>query len=143
MKPPPSTRPQLPKVSEQMKAWSSALESEVADWPQASTRSFFGFTAVYRKDKIFAALPRTRAWGTANSLAFKLPTANAAVQSRLEKDPRVGYTLMGKTRWFTFELSSDADLHAALDWIGEAYTAAAAKKSDKNVAKKRLEKKSR
>src|SRR5450631_4291108 len=105
-----SSQAQLPKVSEQMKAWSSALESEVADWPHASTRSFFGFTAVYRKDKIFAALPRTRAWGSANSLAFKLPTANAGIQSRLENDPRVGYTLMAKTRWFTFELSSDADL---------------------------------
>ena len=124
-----------------MRAWSSALGAEVADWPHASTRSFFGFTAVYRKEKIFAALPRTRAWGTANSLAFKLPTANGAVQSRLEKDPRVGYTLMGKTRWFTFELSSDADLHAALDWIGEAY-AAAGKKVDKNVGRK-VKKKSR
>jgi len=137
-----SSQAQLPKVSEQMKAWSSALESEVADWPHASTRSFFGFTAVYRKDKIFAALPRTRAWGSANSLAFKLPTANAGIQSRLENDPRVGYTLMAKTRWFTFELSSDADLHAALDWIGEAYTAAG-KKTDKKVAKKNAEKKSR
>jgi len=137
-----SSQAQLPKVSEQMKAWSSALESEVADWPHASTRSFFGFTAVYRKDKIFAALPRTRAWGSANSLAFKLPTANAGIQSRLENDPRVGYTLMDKTLWFTFELSSDADLHAALDWIGEAYTAAG-KKTDKKVAKKNAEKKSR
>ena len=126
-----SSRPTLPKASEQMRAWSSALEAEVADWPQASTRSFFGFTAVYRKDKIFAALPRTRAWGTANSLAFKLPTASTALQSRLEKDPRVGYTLMGKTRWFTFELSSDADLHAALDWLGESYTAAGKKNSRK------------
>ena len=121
---PAKARPKLPPVSEQMKAWSSALEAEVADWQHASTRSFFGFTAVYRKDKIFAALPRTRGWGTANSLAFKLPTASTALQSRLEKDARVGYTLMGKTRWFTFEISSDADLHAALDWLGEAYTTA-------------------
>jgi hypothetical protein len=121
---PAKARPKLPPVSEQMKAWSSALEAEVADWPHSSTRSFFGFTAVYRKDKIFAALPRTRGWGTANSLAFKLPTAGTALQSRLEKDARVGYTLMGKTRWYTFELSSDADLHAALDWLGEAYTTA-------------------
>lgn len=131
-KPQPPSRPKLPAPSEQMKAWSSALEAEVVDWPQARTRSFFGFTAVYRKDKIFAALPRTRAWGTANSLAFKLPTENPSLQSRLEKDPRVGYTLMGKTRWFTFELSSDADLHSALDWIGEAYTAAGKKKSRKS-----------
>jgi len=81
----------------------------------------------------------------ANSLAFKLPTANAGIQSRLEKDPRVGYTLMGKTRWFTFELSSDSDLHGALDWIGEAYTATGKKmdKTDKNVAKKKVKKKSR
>jgi len=136
MKPPPSARPQLPKVSEQMKAWSSALKAEVADWPNCSTRSFFGFTALYRKDKIFAALPRTRAWGTSNSLAFKLPTASHAVQSRLEKDARVGYTLMGKTRWFTFELSSDADLHAALDWISEAYTAAG-NKTKEDAAKKK------
>jgi hypothetical protein len=133
MKQSPS-EPQLPKASEQMKAWSAALEAEVADWPHVSARSFFGFTAVYRKDKIFAALPRTRAWGTANSLGFKLPTANAEVQSRLEKDQRVGYTLMGKTRWFTFELSSDADLHAALDWIGEAHTAAG-KKTEKKAGK--------
>ena len=117
-------QPKLPKVSDQMKAWSAALGSEVADWPQASSRSFFGFTAVYRKDKIFAALPRTRGWGTANSLAFKLPDASAALQLRLENDSRVGYTLMAKTRWFTFELSSDADLHDALDWMGRAYDAA-------------------
>ena len=138
---PRSSHPPLPKPSEQMKAWSSALEAEVADWPHASTRSFFGFTAVYRKDKIFAALPRTRAWGTANSLAFKLPTGNLALQSRLDKDSRVGYTLMGKTRWFTFELSSDADLHAALDWIGEAYTAAG--RSAKKDAVKKPKNKSR
>jgi hypothetical protein len=124
MKKETSSRPKLPVVSEQMKAWSSALEAEVADWPQTSTRSFFGFTAVYRKDRIFAALPRTRAWGTANSLAFKLATANPVLQSHLENDARVGYTLMGKTRWFTFELSSDADLHDALDWLGRAYDAA-------------------
>lgn len=118
------SRPKLPAVSEQMKAWSSALGAEVGDWPQVTLRSFFGFMALYRKDKIFAALPRTRAWGTANSLAFKLPTANPALQSRLENDARVGYTLMGKTRWFTFEISSDTDLHGALDWLGRAYDAA-------------------
>jgi hypothetical protein len=114
----------LPKVSEQMKAWSAALGREVSDWPRLSVRSFFGFTALYRKDKIFAALPRTRAWGTANSLAFKLEMATPAEKSRIEKDPRIGFTLMKKTRWYTFELSSDTDLHDALDWLGRAYEAA-------------------
>jgi hypothetical protein len=114
----------LPKVSEQMKAWSAALGAEVGDWPQLSLRSFFGFTALYRKDKIFAVLPRTRGWGTANSLAFKLQSATPGARSRIEKDPRIGFTLMKKTRWFTFELSSDEDLHDALDWLGRAYEAA-------------------
>jgi hypothetical protein len=119
-----SGRPKLPKISEEMKAWSAALGSEVSDWPQIALRSFFGFTALYRKDRIFAVLPRTRAWETGTSLAFKLEAASLAVRTRLEKDPRIGFTLMQRTRWYTFELSSDADLHDALDWLGRAYEAA-------------------
>jgi hypothetical protein len=134
--------PKHAKTSDQMRAWSSALEAEVADWPHASARSFFGFTALYRKEKIFAMLPRTRAWETGTSIVFKLQTATPAILSRLEKDPRIGFTLTGKTRWYTFELASDADLHAALDWIGVSYTSAG-KKVDKNIGKKdRVRKKS-
>ncbi len=128
MNPAKSSRPKLPAVSEEMKAWSAALATELGGWPQISLRSFFGFTALYRKDKIFAALPRTRGWGTANSLAFKLECATPGRRSRIERDPRIGFTLMGKTRWFTFELSSDADLHDALDWLGRAYEAAGQRK---------------
>lgn|SRR5208282_3230846 len=117
-------RPRLPKVSEQMKAWSAALEAEVRVWPQLSARSFFGFTALYRKEKIFAALPRTRAWGTESSFAFKLESQARATRSRLETDERIGSTLMSKTRWYTFELFSDADVHDALDWLALAYEAA-------------------
>ena len=62
----PRARPKLPPVSEQMKAWSSALGGEIGGWPQVSTRPFFGLTALYRKDRIFALLPRTRAIRTAN-----------------------------------------------------------------------------
>jgi hypothetical protein len=31
---------------------------------------------------------------------------------------------MHKSRWFTFELSSDRDLRDALDWLGRAYETA-------------------
>ena len=126
---PVKSRPKLPVISEEMKAWSSALGAEVADWPQLSLRSFFGFTALYRKDKIFGVLPRTRGWDSGSSLAFKLEVAAPAVQSRLEKDSRIGFTLMQKTRWFTFEVSPDADLHDALDWLGRAYEAAGNKRN--------------
>ena len=106
-----------------MKAWSAARASEVSDWPQVVTRIFFGLTALYRKDKIFGVLPRTRGMETPNSLGFKLVSPARSVRARLEKDPRVGSTQMQKARWFTFELSSDADLHDALDWLGRAYEA--------------------
>ena len=58
---------------------------------------------------------------TANSLAFNIGSPKRNVRARLDKDPRVASTQMGKARWFTFELSSDADLHdALLDYLGSS-----------------------
>jgi hypothetical protein len=119
-----SFRPKLPIVSEQMKAWSAALASEIGEWPEIATRSFFGFTALYRKDRIFALLPRTRGMKTSNSMAFKFDTPAQRVRRLLEQDSRVGSTQMQNAHWFTFELSSDSDLHDALNWLGLAYAAA-------------------
>ena len=81
----------------------------------------FGFTAWYRKGTIFAVLPKTRGMETPNSLAFKLPDASSRLRARLQRDARIGSTEMQKARWFTFELSTDADLHDALEWLGQAY----------------------
>jgi len=52
-------------------------------------------------------------------------------RSKLQKDPRVGFIDQNNTRWFTFELSCDADLHAALDWLGDAYEGAARRRKSK------------
>jgi hypothetical protein len=121
VKPAKRQRPSLPAVSEQMKAWSAALAAEVSEWPHVATRSFFGFTALYRKDKMFALLPRTRGMESPNALAFRIDAPAVAVRARLEKDSRVRTAEIQKARWFSFELSSDADLHDALDWLGRAY----------------------
>jgi len=61
---------------------------------------------------------------TPNSLVFKIVEPSPGVRDKLEKDRRVGDMQMQKAGWFTFELSSDRDLHDALDWIGLAYDAA-------------------
>jgi hypothetical protein len=132
-----SNRPKLPPISEEMKAWSAALASEIGEWPQVATRSFFGFTALYRRDKIFAALPRTRAMGTPDSLAFKLEDAAPATRERLEADARIGTTQMQSTRWFTFTVGSNADLHGAVDWLAEAYSAAGKGKPSKSKKRKK------
>lgn len=128
MKKAKSSGPKLPAVSEEMKAWSAALASEVCGWPNVTARSFFGFNALYRGERMFGALPRTRGMLTPNSLVLKLETATPAVRARLAKDSRASSMQMQKARWFTFELSSDTDLHDALDWLGRAYDAAGKRK---------------
>ena len=107
-----------------MKAWSAALADEVAGWPQVATRAFFGFTALYHKNEMFAVLPRTRGLETPNSLAFRLDAPSPAMRARLHKDRRIGSAQIKEARWFRFELSSDADLHEALGWLSRAYEAA-------------------
>lgn len=117
-------RTELPAISEQMKAWSAALAAEIASWPNVMMKPFFGFTALYRRDKLFGLLPRTRAMETANSLLFKLEAPGPQVLARLRADSRVGSTVMKKARWFTFEIATDADLRDALNWLGRGYDAA-------------------
>jgi hypothetical protein len=120
----PGQRHGQPAISDEMKAWSTALTTETADWPQISQRSFFGFTALYRREKIFALLPRSRNLENANTIAFKLESPSAAVQKQLSNDGRIGSFQQENARWFTFLISSDADLHDALDWLGHACDAA-------------------
>jgi hypothetical protein len=106
-----------------MKAWAAALSSEIATWPQVDPRVFFGFTALYRKDNIFALLPRTRVLEPPNAIAFKLRSAGPRVLVGARRDVRIGFTEMQKARWFTFALSAEADLHDVLDWLQRAYEA--------------------
>jgi len=117
-------RPKLPAISEAMKAWSAALKAEIGDWPGVKVRSFFGFTALYQRDRIFALLPQTRGMETPNSLAFKLQSPAPRLLARMRRDPRIGSTEMQQARWFTFELATDSDLHDGLDWLARAYDAA-------------------
>jgi hypothetical protein len=115
-------RAKLLPVSDQMKAWSSALAAELIDWPQLTQKSFFGFTALYRGKTMFGALPRTRSFQS-NCVAFRFDHANRAILARIGKDPRIAAFDKDKKRWFLFELSSDADLHEALDYLTAAFKA--------------------
>lgn len=84
----------------------------------------FGLVGLYRAGQIFAALPRTRCLGSANSLAFKLENAGVRILANLQRDPRIQTTIMKARRWYLFDLSSAADLHDALEWLHQAYKAA-------------------
>jgi hypothetical protein len=106
-----------------MKAWSAALGAEIKEWPRTVARSFFGFNALYRGGQIFGMLPRTRSLGNGNLLAFRIDDLSDRRKVRLQKDPRIGVIDQKNSRWFTLELSCDADLNEALDWLGMAHEA--------------------
>lgn len=121
----------LPLASEQMKAWSAALGAELQDWPQVTQKSFFGFTALYRGRTLFGLLPRTRSVFKGNAVALRIDRPNRSMLRLLENDSRIAAFGKNKTRWFTFELSTDSDLHAALDFLGRAFDAAGNRKKNK------------
>ena len=114
-----------------MEGWSAALASELKDWPQVTQKSFFGFTALYRGTMMFGLLPRTRGIFRGNAVAFRLDGPSRAVRAVIEKDRRIAAFDKDKTRWFSFELSCDADLHGALDYFARAFEAARSSKKTK------------
>jgi len=124
-------RENLLSISPEMEAWSAALAAELRDWPQVSQRSFFGFTALYRGKTMFGLLPRTRGIFRGNAVAFRVEGPNRAMRALIEKDRRIAAFDKDKTRWFSFELSCDADLHGALDYLARAFEAARRPKKPK------------
>ncbi|HEV8524643.1 MAG TPA: hypothetical protein VGQ71_09100 [Terriglobales bacterium] len=112
-------RPKLHKVSEEVKEWAAMLACEVATWPDVHSKPMFGLMSFYRNDKIFAALPRTRALTSPHSIIFKFHAENAATRKARQQlqDYPAG-------RWLSFELRSANDLTAALRWLDLAYRAA-------------------
>ena len=117
----------LEKISEEMKVWSGLLAEEVSGWPDLTTKPMFGLTALYRGPAIFAALPKTRALGSPNAVAFKLVGASAKTMGQLKRDARIQETMMAAAKWFVFEMESEEDLRGVLEWLGVAYEAAGKK----------------
>ncbi len=122
---PKRPRPKLLKLSEEMARWSALLGAEVATWPGISTKPMFGFIVYYRRKRIFAGLPKTKAMHSPNSIIFKFQHPTKALVTALHRDPRVSISGMGGAGWQCFELGSDSDLRDALGWLDRAYRAAA------------------
>ena len=109
-----------------MREWSALLASELNSLPHVTTKSMFGFLSFYRKGKIFAALPQTRGFTSSSSLVVKFNPMPPALLKRAHADPRMDTnTRVPGKGWFSFELSSDADMRDALFWLNHAYEAAA------------------
>jgi hypothetical protein len=105
-------RPRLVKVDTEMQRWCAQLEDELVSWPHVTTRPMFGMVAFYRSQRIFAALPRTRAANTPFSLMLKLPKT---------RDERLKAGRGPGASWVTFAMEAETDLPEALRLLGRAY----------------------
>ena len=118
----PKRRPKLPRITNETKQWSAMLGTELRGWPNVTTRPMFGLLSFYRKKTIFAALPVTRAMGTANSIIFKIKSTAPDLLRRVNQDKRASIgTRMRARGWISFEMNSPEDLRDALSWLSEAY----------------------
>ena len=115
-------------VSEAARQWAEALRAEVEQWPGVSVRSSFGMTFVYRGEVVFAALPSTRALHAEDAIMLKFESQSPQLTKRIDADPRfVPGTLASRhkaqgegRKWRFLVLRSDADIHAAIEWLAEA-----------------------
>jgi hypothetical protein len=112
-------------ISEEMKEWSALLQTELNSWPAITTKSMFGFLFFYRRGAVFAALPRTKGFDSPSSLVFKFNPMPPHLTNRATDDRRMNAsTTVTSKGWFSFNLTSDADLRDALFWLNKAYEAA-------------------
>ena len=112
--------PKLLPVSEETRRWSALLESELLSWPGVIAKRMFGFRALYRGKRIFAALPNSRGFGPDASILLKFDLMSPVLLKRAQDDLRVRGNAPGKG-WISFTLVSDPDLHDALEWLNHAY----------------------
>jgi len=117
---PADPRPKLVPASEEARRWSALLESELLSWPGVIAKRMFGFRALYRGKRIFAALPNSRGFGPDASILIKIDPLPPALLKRAESDLRIHSNSPGKG-WFSFTLASDTDLHDALEWLNHSY----------------------
>jgi hypothetical protein len=123
-----SPKPGLPrfhKLSPEMQRWSAMLAEELEQWPGVSTKPMFGLTGFYRGKTIFAAVPKSRALSSPNSVIFKLPQGSKW-RKQAAKDSRIQQESMETHKWFPFEIGSENDLRDALVWFERAFQSAKA-----------------
>src|SRR5258708_33957655 len=124
-------------ASERMRMLGEGLRSELENWPGVTVKGAFGMKLVYRGETVFAALPDTKAIYHEDAIMLKFAEEKPALVKRMEDDPHFisAQAATGRNsksegrKWRFFLILEDADLHAATQWLGEAYKLAADRKT--------------
>ena len=125
-------RVNMKATTERMRGWAEALAGEMEDWPGVTVKNAFGMRLVYRKGVVFAALPSTRALYEEDAILIKFNAETVQLAKRIAGETRFAGTMeqrrtsKAKTagegkRWRILRLREDADVHAAIEWLAEAY----------------------
>ena len=131
-------RRRMKPISDTMRGGAAALALEVEAWPGVTLKSAFGMTLAYRTGIVFAALPRTRALYQEDAILLKFMHEKPGLAARMAAEKRFAGSMEERhnstkraagegRRWRIFLIREDADVHAAIEWLAEAFKAARAK----------------
>jgi len=109
-------------VDEEMKHRASLLEAELSAWPGVKTKPMFGMVGFFRRNSIFAAVPRTRTLRSPQSIILKFDPVPAALTEKIKAEPRIADRAPGPGKgWHAFAIVSTEDIKDALWWLNQAY----------------------
>ncbi len=134
----PKRRVSMKVASESMRAWAEGLGSEVQQWPGVTLKRAFGMVLIYRGKVVFAGLPATRSLYAEDAIMLKFSEEKPALLKRMAAETRIvsgalaaGHGGKGESRkWRFFVIRNDADIHAAIEWLAEAYRLARGPKAE-------------
>jgi hypothetical protein len=89
-------------------------------WPGVIAKRMFGFRALHRGKRIFAALPHSKGFGPDASILLRMKTMPLVLLQRAKSDNRIAMNTPGNG-WFSFTLNSDTDVHDAIEWLDHSY----------------------
>ena len=122
-------RSPMKSASESMRILAESLRAELEQWPGVTVKRAFGMMLAYRGKTIFGALPDTKAIYREDAIMIKFAKEKPALVKRMEADPQFLSASMATGRssksegrkWRFFLIRDNTDVHAAIEWLAEAY----------------------
>ena len=123
-------------TSEAAQRWAEELRLEIEQWPGVAVKRAFGMVLVYRGERVFAALPGTRALYEEDALLIKFARETPALAKRIAAEKRFASGTMQQRgdskkntkgegrKWRIYLLREERDARDAVEWLARAYNAA-------------------
>ena len=120
-----ANRPPIVLASEELRSLLAAIEQEVACWPEVQVKRMFGMTSIYRSEKIFGLLPKTRSLRAGDSIWMKFPNLSSSIKKKISGEPRIVPPRKPTgARWYTLTQITPEDYGFVIEWLALAHKAA-------------------